>query len=308
MTSTFDPLQLGGCDDAAAVLAHARAQKQVEDDAAREVMQGRRGLGRDALVRFAGRAGRTPGTRPRCRWAARGARRWRSSRWSSSPPPWAGPPSPGAATWPRRSRAATGSHAAGPELEAGDLQAWRLQIHRRTHPVPVAGRGGVRRHPRRTGGAQDRPRPAGPADHRSHRPVRPRAAPKPNAKRPPTPAASTSTSTRSAPPGPCTSRATSTSPTPSTSTPPSPPTPTNSCSLGSTESLDVRRSIAAGNLARTPAHARPQQRTPTRPGRRRQRRQVVLHVHLHQAAVHGSGTAPATAPAAWPACRRPRGP
>ena len=39
MTSTYDPLQLGDCDDAATVLARARAQKQVEDDAAREVMK-----------------------------------------------------------------------------------------------------------------------------------------------------------------------------------------------------------------------------------------------------------------------------
>ena len=39
MTSTFDPLQLGECDDAAAVLGRARAQKQAEDDAAREVFK-----------------------------------------------------------------------------------------------------------------------------------------------------------------------------------------------------------------------------------------------------------------------------
>ena len=39
MTSTFDPLPLDGADDPAAVLAYARAQRQVEDDAAREVFQ-----------------------------------------------------------------------------------------------------------------------------------------------------------------------------------------------------------------------------------------------------------------------------
>ena len=39
MTSTLDPPRLSGGDDPAAVLAYARAQKQVEDDAAREVMQ-----------------------------------------------------------------------------------------------------------------------------------------------------------------------------------------------------------------------------------------------------------------------------
>ena len=35
MTSTLDPLQLCGADDPAAVLAYARAQRRVEDDAAR---------------------------------------------------------------------------------------------------------------------------------------------------------------------------------------------------------------------------------------------------------------------------------
>jgi hypothetical protein len=39
MTSTLDPLQLSGADDPAAVLAYTRAQKQVEDDAARQVLQ-----------------------------------------------------------------------------------------------------------------------------------------------------------------------------------------------------------------------------------------------------------------------------
>ena len=39
MTSTLDPLQLAGADDPAAVLGYARAQKRVEDDAAREVMK-----------------------------------------------------------------------------------------------------------------------------------------------------------------------------------------------------------------------------------------------------------------------------
>ena len=38
MTSTTGPLTLDGCDDPAAVLAYARAQKRVEDQAAREVM------------------------------------------------------------------------------------------------------------------------------------------------------------------------------------------------------------------------------------------------------------------------------
>jgi len=37
MTSTTDPLTLAGCDDPATVLAFARVQRQVEDDAARQV-------------------------------------------------------------------------------------------------------------------------------------------------------------------------------------------------------------------------------------------------------------------------------
>ena len=39
MTSTFDPLPLSGADDPAAVLAAARARKSDEEDAARDVMQ-----------------------------------------------------------------------------------------------------------------------------------------------------------------------------------------------------------------------------------------------------------------------------
>ena len=60
--------------------------------------------------------------------------------------------------------------------------------------------------------------------------------------------------------------------------------------LGSTDSLDVRRSIAAGNLARN------QQTLDLDRGRvdgpqpsRRRRREVVLHVHLEHAAVLGAG-------------------
>ena len=39
MTSTFDPLQLAECDDAATVLRLARTQKAAEDDAARQVLR-----------------------------------------------------------------------------------------------------------------------------------------------------------------------------------------------------------------------------------------------------------------------------
>ena len=39
MTSTLDPLPLSGADDPAGVLGYARAQKRVEEDAARRVMR-----------------------------------------------------------------------------------------------------------------------------------------------------------------------------------------------------------------------------------------------------------------------------
>src|SRR5262245_36733447 len=45
MISTTDTLPLSECDDPASVLAYARAQKRVEDDAAREVLK--------AAVKFA---------------------------------------------------------------------------------------------------------------------------------------------------------------------------------------------------------------------------------------------------------------
>src|SRR3954452_7656617 len=39
MTCTSDPITLDGCEDPAGLLAYARAQKKVEDDAAREVLK-----------------------------------------------------------------------------------------------------------------------------------------------------------------------------------------------------------------------------------------------------------------------------
>ena len=86
---------------------------------------------------------------------------------------------------------------------------------------------------------------------------------------------------------PCGSRASSTWPTPWTWRPRSPPTPTNGCPWAPTESLDVRRSIAAGNLARN-QHG-PRVRRPTAPQHPRRGRQVVLHVHLSEGAVLGAG-------------------
>ena len=62
--------------------------------------------------------------------------------------------------------------------------------------------------------------------------------------------------------------------------------------LGSTESLDVRRAIAAGNLAR---HQQPldlpdgDPDSEPAPRTQRRRREVVLHVHLAEAALAGAG-------------------
>ncbi len=61
---------------------------------------------------------------------------------------------------------------------------------------------------------------------------------------------SPSTTSRSPSAAPARSPASSTSPTPSTSTPPSRRARKSCSALGSTDSLDVRRSIAAGQLAR----------------------------------------------------------
>ncbi len=66
--------------------------------------------------------------------------------------------------------------------------------------------------------------------------------------------------------------------------------------LGSTESLDVRRALAVGNLAR----GQPPSTSPTArpaPGPSRRTREVVLHVHLEQAA--------SSAPAGSRGSRRP---
>ena len=59
---------------------------------------------------------------------------------------------------------------------------------------------------------------------------------------------------------------------------------------GSTESLDVRRSIAAGNLARTQQTLDLTETAEKTGGpTRRRMREVVLHVHLEEAAVLGAG-------------------
>ena len=62
---------------------------------------------------------------------------------------------------------------------------------------------------------------------------------------------------------------------------------------GSTESLDVRRSIAAGNLARNQATLDLADTSEPTAAPTRRKREVVLHVHLEHAAVQGIGGAPA---------------
>ena len=86
MTSTTDPLQLAGSRRPRRRAGLARAQKRAEDDAAREVMKGAAGWAAmhssDSLVGPVDR-----GTSRRCPWVAKAARRSRSSRSPSSPPP-----------------------------------------------------------------------------------------------------------------------------------------------------------------------------------------------------------------------------
>ena len=155
------------------------------------------------------------GTSPRSRWVGRGVRRWRSSRWSSSRPRWAGPPSSG-----RRylSHAVEGYYRlkdCWTRLESGQLPAYRLAfIADRTMCLSPERRGSST--PTSRGGAHDRPGAAGPADRGGDRPVRPRA----GRGRPLPPRARrwTSTSPRSAARARCASRATWTWPTRSTST------------------------------------------------------------------------------------------
>jgi len=62
--------------------------------------------------------------------------------------------------------------------------------------------------------------------------------------------------------------------------------------LGSTESLDVRRSLAAGQIARNQLALDLHASSPsdeTQPSRKPRPRQVVLHVHLSDAAITGTG-------------------
>ena len=131
----------------------------------------------------------------------------------------------------------------------GDLPAWRARRIARATMVlsPRPPRTWTATSPTwRTRSAP--PRSTGSSRRRSGGscPRRPNAA----AGRPPTAAPSPSTpgSPRCRAPAPCTGS--STSPTPSTSTPPSPPAPQALKDLGSTDTLDVRRATAVGDLAR----------------------------------------------------------
>ncbi len=101
----------------------------------------------------------------------------------------------------------------------------------------------------------------------------------------PTDGGSTSRPTSSTPPAPSWSAAASTSPTPSTSKPPSAGRATQLAELGSTDSLDVRRSIAVGEIARQQL-ALDLDTGEIHPGHGRS---VVLNVHLTEAAIAGVG-------------------
>ena len=86
----------------------------------------------------------------------------------------------------------------------------------------------------------------------------------------------------------CASRATWTWPTLSTWKPRWLPTHSADCLLGSTESVEVRSSIAVGNLARGQVTLELDGGNCREP-RQRRKREVVLHVHLEHATVLGAG-------------------
>ena len=106
------------------------------------------------------------------------------------------------------------------------------------------------------------------------------------------PGTSTSTPTRPPTTAPSISMPSSTSPTPSTSTPRSARSPNSSPPWVASESLDVRRAMAAGHLARHQLALdlnRPDTTEPAPAGRTVKPRQVVIYVHLSQDALDGIG-------------------
>ena len=79
---------------------------------------------------------------------------------------------------------------------------------------------------------------------------------------------------------------------------------------GSTDSLDVRRAIAAGRLARRQPrpHTPPEPEAAARPRTSAKQRQVVLYVHLSEAALTAQGWSPGAGPGQQPSPQRARRP
>ena len=125
MTSTLDPLPLSDADDPAGLLAYARAQKQDEDDAAREVFKAAAAwASMHSLDSRVGPVGEWHESAVAAGWA-RGVRR-SGVRGHRSPPRWAGPPESG-----RRYLAPRGGcyrlTAMRARLDGGELPACRLR-------------------------------------------------------------------------------------------------------------------------------------------------------------------------------------
>src|SRR4051812_44490216 len=113
MTSILDPLPLSECDDPAAVLAHARGRKRVEDDAARDVMR--------AAARWASMHSGDSVVGPADGWhetclplGGEGCPEVAEFAVTEFAAALASPPRPAVATCRMRSRGSTGSPAAGP--------------------------------------------------------------------------------------------------------------------------------------------------------------------------------------------------
>ena len=181
-------------------------------------------------------------------------------------------------------------------LEAGELPAWRLCFIADRTLCPVPGSGGVRGHPCRTGGAQDRPRPAGPADRGGQGPVRPR----PDRGRPTAPPPST---------------ATSTSPWPTTAVT---GTVHVDAELDLADALDLEAAVAAdahqqllARLHRVPRRPPLHRRRPPGPRPTRPRPPPRPDQPRRSAPTGGAARPPqptrrSSAPAGWPGCGRSR--
>jgi hypothetical protein len=283
MTSILDPLSLSECDDPAAVLAYARAMKQAEDDAAREVMI--------AAATWASMHSVESLVGP-------------ADGWHETCLPLGGEGCPEVAEFAVTEFAAVGksteagrrylAHAVEgcyrlpscrARLRAGELAGWRLGfIAERTLCLSPAAAAFVDRHVAAV--AHKIGRPSWTGSPRRPRPASTPSRPRTTGRLPLRPGASTSTWRTPASPGRSTSTASSTSPTRSTSKPSSQRAPNSSGCSG-------RRSPSAcGVLAPWVTLARGQSvldldAEPHQ--RRRSRRRVVLHVHLERAAILGAG-------------------